>query len=73
MSEQVAAQDPTRRRALFTDVQRIFADELPIIYFAAPRIFMATSARVVGVTPAPIEPELLWNADVIGVTGPAHR
>jgi hypothetical protein len=32
-----------------------------------PRVYVATSPRVAGATPAPVRPPILWNADAIGV------
>lgn len=70
MLEQAAALDPGRRRALFDDVQRIFAEHLPMLHFAAPRLYYAYSARLAGVVPSVMRPPILWSADTIGVTGP---
>jgi peptide/nickel transport system substrate-binding protein len=72
MIEQAATIDPDRRRELFNDVQHIFADNLPVLYFAAPRLFYAHSARLAGVRPSVLRPPVLWNADGLGVTGPAR-
>jgi peptide/nickel transport system substrate-binding protein len=72
MREQASTIDPARRRQLFNDVQRIFAENLPALYFAAPRLFYAHSARVAGVVPSVLRPPVLWNADSLGVTGPAR-
>jgi hypothetical protein len=33
----------------------------------APRIYLATSTRVVGATPALLRPSILWNPDTLGV------
>jgi peptide/nickel transport system substrate-binding protein len=70
MLEQAATIDPLRRRDLFNDVQRIFAENLPVLYFAAPRLFYAHSTRIAGVVPSVLRPPVLWNADSLGVTGP---
>ena len=59
--------DATRRRALFADVQRIIAREVPVMCFAFPRLSFAMSRRVVGATPAAFRPPVLWNPAVIGV------
>jgi len=56
------------RQQLFFQAQKILSDNLPVIYFAVPRVFVATSTRVTGATPAPVRPPILWNADSIGVT-----
>ena len=67
MRRQIAAQDPTERKRLFAEVQHIFARHVPVIHFAAPHVFIATSARVAKVTPALLQPYLLWNADELAV------
>ncbi len=67
MRRQVTALDQAERKALFDQVQKIVADELPMIQFAAPRIYLATSARVANATPALLRPSILWNPDTLGV------
>ena len=67
MAAQVAASDGAERRRLFLEVQTLFSEHLPAVYFVAPRVFVATSARVINVTPALIPPQLLWAADTIAV------
>jgi peptide/nickel transport system substrate-binding protein len=73
MLEQSTALDPARRRALFEEVQRVFADELPALYFVAPRLHYAHSSRVAGVTPSILRPPALWSADTLSVDQPAPR
>jgi len=53
--------------ALFDEAQRIFAQELPIVRFAAPRIYTAVGRRVENATPALLRPMLLWNPDRLTV------
>lgn len=67
MHEQAAATDPAERRRLFNDVQRIFAENLPAIYFVAPRLYMAVSTRLINPSPSVLRPHLLWAADTIAV------
>jgi peptide/nickel transport system substrate-binding protein len=67
MARQVAALDMGQRKALFDQVQRIVAEQLPMIQFAAPRVSLAMSARVVGATPALLRPAILWNPDTLDV------
>jgi peptide/nickel transport system substrate-binding protein len=67
MTRQVTALDQAERKAAFDKVQGIVARELPMIQFAAPRVYVATSPRVVDATPALLRPNILWNADSIGV------
>ena len=68
MQEQAASLDPARRQQLFRDVQRIVAENLPVLYFAAPRMYYAHSTRVMGVRPSVLRPPALWNADSLSVT-----
>ena len=70
MAQQVATLDEARRKALFDEVQRIFAGELPIIYFAAPRVYVATSTRILNATPSLLRPAILWNPDPLAVRRP---
>ena len=37
MLEQASTIDPQRRRALLNDAQRVLAENVPVLYFAAPR------------------------------------
>jgi ABC-type transport system substrate-binding protein len=68
MLEEVTTIDEARRRALFNDVQRLFAENLPVLYFVAPRLYYAHSTRVTGTTPSILRPPVLWNPDSIRVT-----
>ncbi len=67
MRRQARTLDEAERQRLFADVQRIFVEREPVIYFAAPRLFVATSRRVGHVTPAVLRPQLLWNAEALSV------
>jgi hypothetical protein len=40
-----------------------------VLYFVAPRLYYAHSARMQGVTPSVIRPPVLWNADMLSVGG----
>ena len=65
MYEQISTQEHTARKRLFGEVQQIFSEYVPALYFAAPRVYIATSARVANATPALLEPFLLWSADTL--------
>jgi peptide/nickel transport system substrate-binding protein len=67
MQKQVVAGDMQERRKLFIDVQRIYSEHLPMIYFAAPRVYVATSPRVMTMMPGVARPQVLWNAEVISI------
>ncbi len=67
MDRQISTLDEGERRRLFVEVQKIFAEHLPIVHFAAPKIFAAASSRVTNLAPAVLRPQLLWSADTIAV------
>ena len=66
MLAQLATPDEAERKRLFDEVQDIFAEYVPALYFAAPRVVIATSRRVANARPALLEPMMLWNADTLG-------
>ena len=72
MHEQAATLDETRRREIFNQVQRVFAENVPALYFAAPRLYYAHSRRVRGVVPSVMRPPVLWNADSLSVASDAR-
>jgi hypothetical protein len=45
------------------------------VYFAAPKVILATSARAHGVMPSVLAPYLLWNAErlFVSTVGSARR
>jgi peptide/nickel transport system substrate-binding protein len=67
MRRQTTALDEGERRRVFLDVQRIFAEHLPMVHFAAPRVFVAASPRVTNLMPGVSRPQLLWSADTIAI------
>ncbi len=67
MARQVSTLDFAERKALFDQVQKIVADEQPLIEFAAPRVTLAVGRRVTGETPALLRPSILWNPDPVTV------
>ncbi|HUK32841.1 MAG TPA: ABC transporter substrate-binding protein [Vicinamibacterales bacterium] len=62
--------DMANRKRAFDDVQRVFVEHQPAIYFVAPRIFVGSSTRVGNVTPALTRPQLLWSPDTLTVATP---
>jgi peptide/nickel transport system substrate-binding protein len=69
MREQAAASDLAGRLRAFSEVQRIMGEELPAIYFVAPKVTLATTTRVTNTTPAQQLPQLLWSAESLAVSG----
>jgi peptide/nickel transport system substrate-binding protein len=70
MHEQATTLKPEQRRALFNDAQRVLAENVPVLYFVAPRLYFAHSRRTMGVVPSVMRPPILWNADSLSVSGP---
>jgi len=70
MHEQSTTIDSTRRQQIFAEVQKVLADNAPVLYFASPRMYYAHSRRMRGVVPSVVRPSVLWNADSLSVTGP---
>jgi peptide/nickel transport system substrate-binding protein len=67
MLKQATASSTEERQRLFAEVQRIFGEELPAIYFVAPKVTIAASRRALNLQPSPQIPQLLWAADSIAV------
>jgi peptide/nickel transport system substrate-binding protein len=67
IARQIASPNPEERKRLYEQIQQLFAEHLPMVYFAAPRIFVASSARVINVTPALWRPQLLWAPEAVAV------
>jgi peptide/nickel transport system substrate-binding protein len=70
MRQQSTTVDRAKRHQLFAEVQRVFAEHVPVLYFAAPKIVVAMSARVTGAMPVALQPWILWNAEMLRVTAP---
>ena len=65
MTRQVATFNMDERRKLFADAQRVLAAHAPVLYFAAPNVVVATSARLGGVTASVLAPNVLWNPEAL--------
>jgi peptide/nickel transport system substrate-binding protein len=65
MQQQAAAQALAERQRLFGDVQKIFGENLPAIYFVAPKVTIALQRRVGGAVPVLLDPKVLWQADTL--------
>ncbi len=70
MRRQSTSLDRTERRRIFAEAQRLMSAHLPVVHFAAQKVTIAMSARLRGATPAVLDPPVLWNAEVLSVTGP---
>jgi peptide/nickel transport system substrate-binding protein len=68
MGEQATTLDLERRRAIFAEVQKVLAENVPVLYFASPRLYYAHSRRLRGVVPSILRPPVLWNADSFSIS-----
>lgn len=73
MREQMAASEDAVRQRLFNEVQEIFAEYIPAIYFAAPRVIVATAPHVTNARPALLRPYILWESDTLGTSDAGRR
>ena len=69
MQRQAAAPTLAERQRLFAEVQKVFGENLPEIYFVAPKASVAMSRRVGGAVPVLLEPKILWNPAPLYATG----
>jgi len=67
MKSNITTPDQAKRKEIFKQVQRIHAENLPVLYFVAPRMYYAYNVRVQGVKPSVLRPVALWNADMLSV------
>ncbi|MEX2662708.1 MAG: ABC transporter substrate-binding protein [Vicinamibacterales bacterium] len=67
MHRNAVAATLAERQQLFAEVQRILGEQLPAIYFVAPRVTIAVRPRVRNLTPVLQAPQLLWNAETLAV------
>ena len=65
MRRQGATQKLNERQKLFAEVLQIMGEELPAIFFVAPKLTVAVSARVGNESPVQQAPQLLWSADTL--------
>jgi peptide/nickel transport system substrate-binding protein len=67
MRQQMSTTNLAERQRLFADAQRVLAENIPVIYVAAPRVTIAKSRRLLNTMPVPLKPNVLWNADILAV------
>ena len=73
MTAQASTMDQDARRSLFNNVQLVMAENLPMLTFAAPRMYAAHTTRVRGVVASVLRPPILWNADSLSVADAPPR
>lgn len=51
----------------FRKIQAVFNAHEPMVFFAAPTVTIAMSARVAGAAPAALQPQVLWKPETLAV------
>ncbi|MGH9752142.1 MAG: ABC transporter substrate-binding protein [Blastocatellia bacterium] len=67
LATQARETNPDRRRAAFHEIQRIIAEQLPVIPIVARHTTTAANQRVGNCRPSAIPPYSLWNAEELSV------
>jgi peptide/nickel transport system substrate-binding protein len=65
--EQSSEQDQQKRLATFSEIQKIYREEMPVIPLAARHIASAASSKIGNYAPSSIFPYSLWNIDELFV------
>jgi peptide/nickel transport system substrate-binding protein len=70
LAKQAREINPDRRRAAFNEIQRILAEQLPLIPVVARHVSVAANQRVGNYSPSPIFPFSIWNAEELFIRQP---
>jgi peptide/nickel transport system substrate-binding protein len=70
LAKQARETNPDRRRAAFNEIQRILAEQLPIIPIVVRHICVAANQHVGNHHPSAIFPFSLWNAEELFIVQP---
>ena len=62
-AEQASEADPQKRAQLFNEIQRIMADESPVVPVVSRHIVAAVNQRVGNYSPSSIFPYSIWNVE----------
>src|SRR5262249_21789707 len=65
--QQIETSHQAERYLLVQHVQPIVSQEMPGLYWAAPNVIVATSARLVNAHRVLLQPLVLWSADTLAV------
>jgi peptide/nickel transport system substrate-binding protein len=69
MNLETSISNDNLRKQAIDRVQQIVADQQPFIYLVYPNVLVAVSARLEGVRPAVLDPNLVWNVDQLRLAG----
>ena len=67
-AEQARESDPEKRKSKFHEIQRIVAEASPVIPIVARHVVSAANSRVGNLSPSPIFPYSLWNAQELFIS-----
>ena len=70
LAKQARETNPDRRRAAFDEIQRILAEQSPVIPIVARHVSVAANQRVDNHRPSAIFPFSLWNAEELFIRQP---
>ncbi len=62
-ADQAREPDPERRKLKFYEIQRVVAEASPVIPIVSRHVVSAANARVGNVSPSPMFPYSMWNAE----------
>ena len=65
MRDQASAPNARQRKAKFDRVQQIVAEQQPFLYLVNKDVLTAVSPAVEGAAPVVLNPQVLWNVDVL--------
>jgi peptide/nickel transport system substrate-binding protein len=65
LAKQAREPNPDLRRAAFNEIQRILAEQLPVIPIVARHLPVAANQRIGNYNPSPVLPYSLWNAEAL--------
>lgn len=70
LAKQARETNPDRRRAAFDEIQRILAEQSPVIPVVARHPLLAANQRVGNYSPSAVFPYSLWNAEELFIRQP---
>jgi ABC-type transport system substrate-binding protein len=63
MAKHASTFDRIERLQSFVDVQKIYHQHMPAVFFGVPHVRVFTSVRTLNATPSILRPHVLWNAE----------
>lgn len=63
MQEQIRTRDAVQRKRLYDRVQRLVAEQLPIISLVSPNVLVGATTGLANFRPTVVDHPALWNAD----------